>query len=931
MDPPPARRPLQLPPEVQQTILATPANNEHLHLPYEFTVNGVDITTSDDGRALRSWLCAWPRDEFEVFERVRPPPRNPSATRRVWQRLALAVDHYPVRPSEAQCRTLVEQLRAAFDQQCRAVENAMTLIIHDEARARLFLVCDKLYCDDPAAVRRLGGWLCESDAVEGQPADDWHPLIEQRMPLPNSARCRAVALFDLNSATLRSPALSADDLFACASLTTTEAPSRWNPPFDLRTRRFSAAFTAFAARYARRVDPSVLENANDAELEYKARIEETRKGRIDLSDIDTSFRWRGGLMINTQKRCQLLRDQNDAAYLFVELRAWLDQMFAFNPAKKLFYYKHTDEDGEVLYSTTASLDMFFSRKIPLGTVPAPAEGSPLRAVVMSYDPKEKNPKAPKSATLDLVKWYIAIGVRAVSGVMFRPYGFNEPPSASQDDYINTFRGFNAHRLIREATPEQRLWARSRRQLLHTQVDDAREPIRNLAFLLRHVAYLMGEDMPVIEKVTADGGLDTATGQFLGWLAKMIFRPTQKLARYYVLQSAPGRGKSMFINAFGNKMLHSAHYGVFRDINMLVEHFNGHLNEKILTSIEEANLDDLNDKGMRQLKEAVSCERENLRQLYSDGRMVKVYRHIIIPTNVKLPMRVSPDDRRGYLARFNQKISTKMDEEPDFKLEYDERLKCAVEDESAWRCFALVLDAVYNNPDADRAFMRTATCTQRALNFDTLHAQLESLAMARDRSVLGWLYLHLVYLRDFLDKSVLQEHYVYPSGGNRSHHAFMSWPTHMQLCERPPNGFTGSWAHPIFDLPPGATSADVCAERRRRTNGWWTRARRSDFLDSYHKSGIHQRYWLSEAEWIEQCRAVFRAWLPSDTGAGNTRNFLFETDVMDSHGVLQPVWCIAPLPDLEDLFMTLIPNVSSSFNWDTYRESHEAHRKTALWS
>jgi hypothetical protein len=104
---------------------------------------------------------------------------------------------------------------------------------------------------------------------------------------------------------------------------------------------------------------------------------------------------------------------------------------------------------------------------------------------------------------------------------------------------------------------------------------------------------MGEDEREYEMMLGDihnaGIKTTSTGQFLAWLANMTFDPAEKVPRYYVLQGPPGCGKSSFIKAVSEKLLHPAHVRIYTDVQRLVEMFNGHASENVLTGLEEVRV------------------------------------------------------------------------------------------------------------------------------------------------------------------------------------------------------------------------------------------------------------------------------------------------------------------------------------------------------
>jgi hypothetical protein len=546
---------------------------------------------------------------------------------------------------------------------------------------------------------------------------------------------------------------------------------------------------------------------------------------------------------------------------------------------------------------------------------------------------EKSKKQPTE--YDFFEWYITHGIRRVNGVTFRPLRFGETNEQAVGEKINTFRGFAAQ----QALNDEKMLRQFDRQLSIESLFHDKGKESDLAFLLMHVTYLMGEDEREYEMMLGDihnaGIKTTSTGQFLAWLANMTFDPAEKVPRYYVLQGPPGCGKSSFIKAVSEKLLHPAHVRIYTDVQRLVEMFNGHASENVLTGLEEVNMNDLNNTGLRQLQELVSTTERYERQLYKEGEMVADYRRFFVATNVLWPIPLPPGQRRCVLARFNHRIGILL-EKDNFRDNYLSRLERILNSTDTMNQFAHFLLRQYHTPDRMATFKRAVHLT-RMFNFETLETQLIHLKNDSNTSVLGWLYQHLVNLDDFFPEEMAY-YYVRPEDSaqwvsgdpkrKRSEEGssgdFMKWKNLLALTEKneegfigAPNGFTGRWRDTVEDTD--ATYEERCEQRRARASGYWIRAFKTKFYESY-KAVIPERSRLNLTDFTESVRHI----LGSNKNEFGSDGYLLETTVRDKN-TSKEVWCFAPLGGLEEAFKNAVPN-AQELKWDSYRLTREKNKQ-----
>jgi hypothetical protein len=387
---------------------------------------------------------------------------------------------------------------------------------------------------------------------------------------------------------------------------------------------------------------------------------------------------------------------------------------------------------------------------------------------------------------------------------------------------------------------------------------------------------------------------------------------------YILQGPPGCGKSSFSKAIVEMLLHESHAVVHTDVERLKDQFNGHAGENILTVLEEVSVNDLQDKGMRQLQELVTCSYRYERRLFKEGSTIRDFRRFLVNTNS--PSVRLPNQRRIVLARFSHEIAQLL-EQNSYREWYLSTLDRVLNSELVMKRFAHFLLRRYHTVEM-RAAYNLQVHTLRTFNFDTVEMQLETLKDSAETSVLGWLYEHLTKLDDFFAERG-QEVYAVPStraGANDND--ICQWQCLAELCNGalPPNGFTGRWRDTSDDV--SLSYEDKCAIRRRRTSCYWTRARASKFYESYCQV-VSERNRLSERDFADKCRMIFGATNPEFNDNHESVVYMLESTTRENNRTHE-VWALAPLEMLEQVFISAVPNVQE-LDWDKFRLERQIRR------
>lgn len=701
-------------------------------------------------------------------------------------------------------------------------------------------------------------------------------------------------------------------------------------------QRWRREFKDFVSRGVRARNAQQLDDINACRDDYRRRIYDSRRNRIDLAEEDVIFQ------PSDPRTHELLVEairRDEGSHVYADARELLDRVFAYNPVKDSLYYKTTDDFGRMCVSEVGQPKAAMKRFGLKYTIKYP-EHDTLRRVMREGMTGENAKNPPEE--FDFFELYIVHLVDRVDGVAFKPLNWQQTNAQALGNKINTFRGFAAHANL----SGPRVLDLLDRGLDLDTIRRDNGGGSDLGFLLKHICYLMGEGKREFELILLDdanrGLTNTSTGQFLGWLNNLIFNPGKKLPRYYILQGPPGCGKSSFIRALAAKLLHPAHVTIFTDIANLVKEFNGHSAENVLTVLEEVNMADLNNSGLRQLQELVSGEVRYERRLYSEGKMVASYMRFIVATNVLRPIPLPPGQRRCVLARFNHEMAQRL-ENQQFRDEYLARLDRVLNNSAVMAQFAHFLLREYNTEARVELLERTIH-TARRFNFETLETQLEFLKADANTSVLGWLYQYLVNLDDIFGEDSVN-HYVFPDFTQQEKVVeyerdpkrrreparmpidFMTWPTLASLCIEagktvvPPNKFTGKWRDTIDD--PTATYTERCTQRRSFSKNYWTRGLKSEFYASY-QAVIPQKCQLNLQDFTEACRHILGSNYHELSQSGQAPVFLLESYVK-KNGITHDVWCIADLEALELAFRNAVPN-ASEMDWDAYRLQREKNKQ-----
>jgi hypothetical protein len=910
-----------------------------------YEVNGTPIRFRDNGVALRTWLSLAPRgNEWLIYEKGAAPNAHDTPPYNLVICMRFTDNGDSITPELL--RNATRRLRRAFDDNARITRNVTCIFIRS-GRDLLYLIASGLQVGEYRSTHTLARWLTTNLDGSLAPLEDlYQPTYAhcQRMPLANSGDVTFVGALGLDSC--EPTGLSAQETLAQHAGLHNWAirPGSNYPEVDCFSARQSwrREFREFVNRGVRARSAEQLADINACRDDYRRRIYDSRRNRIDLAREDAYFN-------PSDPRCHELIveaiGKDEGAFVFSDAREWLDRIFAYNPVKDILYYKTTDNFGRFTVAEAQNAKASMKRFGLRYTLKYP-ENETLRRVMREEMTGEKAKNPPEE--FDFFEWYLVHGADRVDGVAFKPLNWEQSNAQALGNKINTFRGFAAHANL---TGPRTLDILDRGLDLDTlRRDNGRAS--DLGFLLKHICYLMGESDREFEQLLADdvnrGLLTTTTGAFLGWLCNMIFTPAKKLPRFYVLQGPPGCGKSSFIKAIAEKLLHPAHVRIYTDVAKLVQEFNGHAAENVLTVLEEVNMADLNSSGLRQLQELVSGTERYERKLYKEGDMVPDYRRFFVATNVMWPIPLPPGQRRCVLARFNHEMAQRL-EIKEFREVYLARLDRVLNNSAVMTQFAHFLLKEYNTGARSELLERTIH-TARRFNFETLETQLAHLKNDQNTSVLGWLYQYLVNLDDFFGDDAAR-HYVYPSltvreemqqqqepaSKRRRDHLratdFTAWPCLVDLVmeKNPvtgaletctaPNEFTGRWRDSTDD--PKATYAQKCAQRRSHSRGYWTRGRKAEFYASY-KAVIPERAQLNLQEFTDSCRHILGSTYHHADSSNSQPIYLLESTERKD-GRSHDVWCVADLESLEAAFRNAVPN-AHELDWDSYRFDRERSKQ-----
>lgn len=582
--------------------------------------------------------------------------------------------------------------------------------------------------------------------------------------------------------------------------------------------------------------------------------------------------------------------------VFEALRTYMDQVVAYDDSSQKFFlkeFKRGKPDLTVGLSFAAMKDKFINAGL-IWNIPTPQEPERM-AVVLENLPGVKLNKPP--AHFDVFTWYLHRGRRVARGTMFYPLGPAE--SFPEENHINTFRGWNALKMV----PEMPL-----SQFRHAPLPDEPEPrTKGLDFLVMHIAHCMGEGWEEAKEVLSipEKPPESATARFIALWANMIFTPREKWPEFWILRGGQGVGKSSLVEAMTKWLLNDAHCMVFMDASRLSDEKNGHLRNLVLARLEEASPNDLDGKGGNKIKELVSGARAYFRSLYKEGDMDDNYTRFMFITNEICTATVVPGDRRTRLAAFNAVKEHLLLSDPSYLAAYMKALNETLNSEWDWRWFTELLWKAFSGERLK--VYGNMVHNRRNMNLATLNMQLESMTKMKDTSILGWLYRTLLYHDGFFP-SAPEDYFVYATPGIKTPD---KWPKLGKIdCS-----FRGRWRKlEKEDGSPGSRNE----ARRKQSDGFWTKASLTEFYESYCRR-IDKDDRLTEAQFDEAGKALFGGLVDDPQPGPGVMHESFGVHM----GKTVKIWYLPPLRELEQIFIQALPTVQGHFTWDGFRAFKES--------
>lgn len=209
----------------------------------------------------------------------------------------------------------------------------------------------------------------------------------------------------------------------------------------------------------------------------------------------------------------------------------------------------------------------------------------------------------KKKTSFLQMWLHDVGIRSHTAIDFCP-----PPMRCQRGAMNSFVPFVAHAEAMTVEPE-----------LHSRICE-------------HVQSLADYDEASFEYL-------------LNWMAHLVQFPGRKMGVAIVIKSAPGVGKNLFFEMFGEMLLGKRYSMTTGDIGDIVGTFPTYLNKLLVIMDETKGRDTFSNSD--KLKECITATRSmwNIKGLRQ--REVNNLANFLFFTNNETPVKIEPGDRRYF--------------------------------------------------------------------------------------------------------------------------------------------------------------------------------------------------------------------------------------------------------------------------------------------
>lgn len=159
--------------------------------------------------------------------------------------------------------------------------------------------------------------------------------------------------------------------------------------------------------------------------------------------------------------------------------------------------------------------------------------------------------------------------------------------------------------------------------------------------------------PTIEKIIAHAlGNDKLTVQaFINWLAVLVQYPGNN-GTAWILQGISGTGKGVLFNEILRPMLGLDNCKAI-SVNALNEIYTPFFDRTRLLFVDEVEVDLLKGAALAKLKQAISEPVLSVRQMYQTARPIESYLNIIMASNMRAPIRITPDDRRYSIGVYQE--------------------------------------------------------------------------------------------------------------------------------------------------------------------------------------------------------------------------------------------------------------------------------------
>jgi hypothetical protein len=148
-----------------------------------------------------------------------------------------------------------------------------------------------------------------------------------------------------------------------------------------------------------------------------------------------------------------------------------------------------------------------------------------------------------------------------------------------------------------------------------------------------------------------GGDDEAFDRFINWLA-YVLQVRDVAGTAWVFHGVPGTGKGTLLNRILKPLFGHEHIAVPR-MQELEKEFNGFIDRSIIVAVDEVDTSALvSEKGvMADLRRYITEQHIPLRRMHRDARLVRNYSCWLFFSNASAPVRVTHDDRRFNVGRY----------------------------------------------------------------------------------------------------------------------------------------------------------------------------------------------------------------------------------------------------------------------------------------